>query len=353
MSPCQESSRFTQRGAATLLIALVLMIALTVITLSVTKTRVNEAQVNINQQWQAHLFASAESTLEEILPRLSTLTGWTVDPVSGEARYRVSRQGNDPQVESVLTLRHSPPPQRFVDIQASAQRNDLSGFAVRISQRIRQLTVLSPMAELAAPLILRGCPSSFPLTMHIYPRYADSDQAGNAVWLINHPPCPGLGVADLHGGAVASHEVSGALREALFTLDREAYAALAEQDRTLPPAQRQYWLVQPSDLNHDRWSRNVGTLERQVLLYFPADAGCPVFADGVQIYGVVFIESPCDSPLAENRLEINGTLIINGPAPLAGGNIQLANLQTLDPAHPWFAFPVLRNIRIPGSWRDF
>ena len=318
MSHCPGTSQFTQRGAATLLIALVLMIALTVITLSVAKTRVNEAQVNINQQWQAQLFASAESTLEYVLPQLSTLTGWTLDPTSGEALYRVIRQGNDPQIESVVTLRRSPLPQRFVNMQASAQRKDLSGFTVRISQGIRQLSILSPMAERAPPLILGGCPSSFPLTMHIYPRYADSDRAGNAVWLMNHPPCPGLGVADLHGGAVASHEVSGALRDALFTLDREAYAALAEQDRALPPDQRQYWLVQPSDLDRGRWSRSVGTLNRQVLLYFSADAGCPVFADGVQIYGVVFIESPCDSPLAENRLEINGTLIICGLSLWAG-----------------------------------
>ncbi len=352
MNPCPARSRFIQRGAATLLIALVLMIALTVITLSVAKTRVNEAQVNINQQWQAQLFASAESTLEETLPRLSTLTGWTVDPVSGEAHYRATRRGNDPQIESVLTLRRSPPPQRFVDMQARAQRNDKSGFTVQISQRIRQLTILSPLAELAPPLILAGCPSSFPRTMHIYPRYADSDRAGNAVWLTEKAPCPGLGRADLHGGAVTRREVSGALRDAMFTLDREAYAALAERDRALPPGQRQYWLVQAPDLDRGHWSRSVGTLNRPVLLYFPADTGCPVFADGVQVYGVVFIESPCKAPLAENRLEINGTLIIDGPAPLAG-NIRLANLQTLDPAHPWFTFPVLHNIRVPGSWRDF
>ena len=353
MTPCQERSRFTQRGAATLLIALVLMIALTIITLSVAKTRVNEARANSNQQWQAQLFAGAESTLEGILSQLSTLSGWTVDPASGEAHYRVSRQGSDPQVESVLTLRRSPLPQRFVDMQASAQRNDLSGFTVRISQRIRQLTVLSPMAELAPPLILAGCPSSFPLTLHIYPRDADSDRAGNAVWLMEKTPCPGLGVADLHGGTVTTPGVSGSLRDALFTLDREAYAALAQQDRNLPPGQRQYWQVQPSDLEAGRWSRSIGTLNRPVLLYFPADAGCPVFADGVQIVGVVYIEAPCDTPLAENRLEISGTFIIKGPAPLAGGDIQLANLQTLNPSHPWFSFPVLRNIRVPGSWRDF
>ena len=288
MNNCSQADRFTQRGAATLLMALVLMMALTVITMSVAKTRVNAEQINANQQWQTRLFVAAESKQEEILSNIVSLTGWTQDPVSGQQHYQESGRGSDSQIETVLTLRRSPPPQRFIDMQVTARRDDGSTLAVQISQHVRQLTILSPIAETAPPLILGGCPASFPTELHIYPRNADSDQASDAIWLTKAASCPGLTNTDLHSGAITTRSTSYELRDMLFTLDRDAYAELANRERNLPASQRQYWLVQPSDLNSGRWSLSVGTVNQHVLLYFPEDAGCPTFADGVQIHGFVF-----------------------------------------------------------------
>ncbi len=342
-----------QRGAATLLMALILMMALTIVTLSTAKTRINEEQANVNQQWQTRLFAAAESALEQTLADLATLTDWVPDAASGGESYDEPISRRDAGIETVLTLWRSPKPHPYVDIDATARRRDGSALTTRIHQRVRQLSILTPLAETAPPLLLAGCPLSFSVSAQIYPEQADTDAAGNGVWLADSISCPGLAITDLHGGDISSRKFSATLHDTLFTLDRAAYRALAEAERDLPAGSRRYWLVQASDLDGGRWSRSIGTPERHVILYFPEEAGCPSFADGVQITGFVFIESPCDSPLASRRLDINGTLAINGSAQLADSDIRLTSLQTLDPARPWFNFPVLHNIRVPGSWKDF
>lgn len=342
-----------QRGMATLLMALILMMALTIVTLSTAKSRINEAQANVNQQWQTRLFSAAESALEETLADLATLTDWVPDTASGGEFYGEPISRRDAGIATRLTLWRSPKPRPYVDIDATARREDGSALTARVHQRVRQFSILSPLAETAPPLVLGGCPMPASVDAQIYPERADTDGAGNAVWISEAISCPGLAVTDLHRGDIASRKFSTALHEDLFTLDRAAYGALAEAERDLPASARRYWLVQASDLDGGRWSRSIGALDRHVVLYFPEEAGCPSFADGVQIFGFVYIESPCDSPLATRHLEINGTLAINGSTQLAGGDIRLSSLQTLDPARPWFNFPVLHNIRVPGSWRDF
>jgi len=347
------ATRRVQRGVATLLVVLVLMMMLTLITLSVARVRISEQQSGINQQWRARLFMTAESALEDTLSRLDTLRGWTPDPATGGERYHGDSPWHVAGIETRLTLQRFPPPARLLTLDISARRADHSGLRVRIRQAVRQLTVLSPLAEAAPPLVLGGCPVSPPADLQVYPAHADSDRAGAALWLGRGAACTAPGNTDLHGGATASLAIEGDWHDALFTLDRDAYADLAEQERALPPALRRYWQVRSTDLPGGRWSLSVGSAERHTLLYFPAETGCPKFSDGVRIYGFVFIEAPCPGPIAANRLDIYGALVIRDRPALAGGHLRLAHLQTLRPEQPGYSFPVLRNIRVPGSWRDF
>ncbi|WP_132973547.1 pilus assembly PilX family protein [Thiogranum longum] len=337
---------------ATLLIALVLMMAITVITLSVARTGINQASIDNNQQWHDRLFVAAESAIERLLPVVSTFpeTAWSSLP--GNEQESWQQNEDDGRVSTELQVTRSPLPRRFLTVQALTRRSDGSGPGVQVTRRFRELSILSPLAELAPPLIIQGCPTDTAANQEVYPPNADSDDAGTAIWL-TAGDCPVIDI-DTHQGAIQPISLAGELWDALFTLDREAYAELAGQQQNLPDDQRRYWIATTDDLDSQgRWPRSLGSIDQHKLLYFPPEVGCPGFAAGVRIYGVVFIDTPCIGPLTLTSLDITGTLIINGRVNPGSGRVQIANIQIEDPRQAALRFPAFRLIRVPGSWRDF
>ncbi|VAW72160.1 hypothetical protein MNBD_GAMMA14-985 [hydrothermal vent metagenome] len=341
-----------QRGVATLLIALVLMLAVTVLTLSVARSSINQTNIDNNQQWHDHLFIAAESAIERLLPDLTEIPESEWRRLPGEEQDIWQQSENDNQITTDLQIIRSPLPRRFITIQASTRRSEGSGPGVQITRQFRELGILSPLGELAPPLVTRGCPTDTALNQEIYPRDADSNKANVAIWLTDGA-CPASEM-DTHGGAIQAMVLPDELWDALFTLDREAYAELVEQEQRLPASQRRYWIATPADLDSQgRWSRSLGTVDQHRLLYFPPETGCPEFAAGVRLYGVVFIDAPCPRPLARLSLDLYGTLIVNGRVNLGPGAVQLANIQLEDSRQAALRFPALRLTRVPGTWRDF
>ncbi len=352
MSNATDGQLHRQRGMATLLIAMVLMVAVTVITLSVARTGINQASMDNNQLWHDRLFITAESAIERLLPLIGTLpeTAWSGLP---ESELEIWQQNEDDgRINTGLQITRTALPRRFLTIQASTRRSDGSGPDVQVTRQFRQLSILSPLAELAPPLVIQGCATDTAPNQDVYPLDADSDDAGTAIWLTGGD-CPAIAM-DLHQGTTRSIVLPDELWDALFTLDREAYAELAGQQQNLPDDQRRYWVATTDDLDgQGRWFRSLGNVDQHRLLYFPPETGCPGFAAGVRIYGVVFIDAPCTAPLAAASLDITGTLIVNGRLNLGPGRVQIANIQVEDSQQTALRFPALRLIRVPGSWRDF
>ncbi|VAW80024.1 hypothetical protein MNBD_GAMMA15-755 [hydrothermal vent metagenome] len=341
-----------QRGAATLLIALVLMMAVTVLTLSVARTGINQGVIDINQQWRDRLFITAESAIESLLPRIPTLSESEWRPVANSNEETWQQSDDDSRIETELEITRSPLPRRFVTVQAATRRSDGSGPGVQVTRQFRRLSILSPLAEQAPPLIIQGCPTATFLNDEIYPLNADNDSADDAIWLTGRT-CPSLDI-DTHQGAIQTKLLPDELWNALVTVDREAYAELVDQEQTLPPGQRRYWVATPTDLDSQGlWSRSIGSADRHQFLYFPPETGCPGFAAGVRIYGVVFIDVACTNPLTLASLDIYGTLIIKGNLNIGPGSLRLANIQLEDAEQTALWFPTLRHIRVPGTWRDF
>lgn len=78
------SPRHSQRGAATLLVALVLMMALTIVTLSVARTQLVEQRIANNHHWHTRLFLLADSGLAKARSCSSShLIAWTGVPIPG------------------------------------------------------------------------------------------------------------------------------------------------------------------------------------------------------------------------------------------------------------------------------
>ena len=97
----------------------------------------------------------------------------------------------------------------------------------------------------------------------------------------------------------------------------------------------------------------MGSPIRPVVVYFPPEVGCPEFSPGVRIYGIVFIDSSCQDPIASVQFEIFGSLVINGDFNAERRYFSFNHIQVADDRLTILSFPVLRSVKVPGSWRDF
>lgn len=340
-----------QRGTASLLVALVLMASMTLITLSAARTQLAETRMAGNEQRLYRLQLAAASAWETAAQRLTTereaLT-WRTEGAAGALVSEYSPAVRDADIEARVRFERAGADNPFIDIQALAQgAGNTVGPTGRFSQRVRLLTVLTPDAEFLPPLALNGCLSPA-AAVDIRPLNSDSDDAAAAIWQFNSSPCPPAALPDVHNGGIVDKPPAEDMWDRVFSISRDDYARLATTGLAVAAAQRRYWLADAAV-----WRRSIGSATQPVVLVFPQTADCPRFGAGVRIFGVVYIDSACHWPLNEAGLEITGSLIVNGDINPGSGLLQLNHIQVADPARVRLALPVLRLVKVPGSWRDF
>ena len=348
--------RHAQRGAATLLVALILMMALTIATLSVARTQLVEQRIANNHQTYTRLFLMADSGLakgSQLLERSPDRLDWRYAAGDNGEISRTTLAEGMSDINTQLLFERKTPSAAYVSVRATSGRTDGSGLQARASQLVRPLSVLSPLGESAPPLVINGCLGPITATLDVRPLNADLDQAGDALWLNSGLQCPPVAGIDPHRGTVTERAFGVDLWSIMFSVDRNTFTAMAEAQATLPAQERTYRIVQNGDLIAGRWAHSTGTAKHPVALYFPAEAGCPGFAPGVQIYGVVFIDADCNQPIASQTFELHGSLMINGNLNAAGALLRLNHIQLADARQTRLRFPVLRSVTVPGSWSDF
>ena len=344
-----------ERGAASLLVALVLMMSITLLTLAVAHTQLTETRMAGNERWQKRLWLAAESAAEAataVLTGAAPALTWTPADQGTTLVSRARPLESASGVETRVIYRRSDRDSPFVEIRATSSAPGRHGIAARVSQQVRLLTVFSPLAESAPPLVINGCLSGG-ADISIRPINSDSDTAGDALWRYTASPCPALAAIDMHAGRGVTKSLDDTLWTRFFSISRDEYARLAAADLALPSARRRYWQVDPAALVGGQWARSLGNPDRPVVVYFPAATGCPRFAAGVRIFGVVFIDAACPEPLADSQLEVIGTLVVNGNANSGHASIELQHIENADHLQTRLSFPTIRVVRIPGSWKDF
>jgi hypothetical protein len=345
-----------QRGAATLLIALILMTSITLGTLGVARTQLVEQKIAGNDSWNSRLSLQAEAGLARGLAylndRFDTLV-WTGSPGQNRETHRTTLSGTQPDIGTELEFIRTADSSPYIVIQATSYMTDNPAVYRRVSQSVRPLSVLSPVAETAPPLVVNNCLGTVPRNLHIRPINADSARAGDAAWLGGNKPCPGLISIDTHKGTVSQKPLGKDLWPVIFSIDREEFISLATQQQALPAAERRYWQAVDSDLRAGRWHRSLGSADKPVVLHVPARLGCPQFSAGVRLYGIVYIDSPCPQPVTDYGLEVFGSLIVNGSLSVQGSQMQLNHIQIADQQYARLDLPILRSVRVPGSWKDF
>jgi len=344
-----------ERGIASLLVALVLMMLTTLLTLTVAHTQLTETRMAGNERWQKRLSLAAESAAEAAtaaLPRAAPALPWSPAGEDGTLVSRARPAASAGGVATRVIYRRSDRNSPFIEIQVTSSAQGGRGIAARVSEEVRLLTVLSPLAESAPPLVINGCLSGG-ADVSIRPINSDSDTAGDALWRYTALPCPALAAIDIHAGRGVVKSLDDTLWTTLFSISRDEYAQLAAAELNRPTARRRYWQIDPAALVDGKWARSLGNRDRPVVLYFPATTGCPRFAAGVRIFGVVFIDAACPEPLADGWLEITGTLAINGNANSGHARIELQHIRNADRPQTRLSLPAIRVVRIPGSWKDF
>lgn len=345
-----------QKGAATLLMALVLMMSATVITFAVARSHIVEQRITSNSNWHTRLQLAAEQGfaggLAALDENIASLVWKPLPPTRYISPAPVSSSATAGILTEVAYIRNITV-DKFVTIQSTARRNDNSAMQVRISQYVRPLSVLAPAAEHAPPLVLAGCLTSTAAGFHIRPINADSNEAGDAAWMERANACPFPGTIDIHNGSIRRKISNRDLWYSVFSVSREQFTDLAAVDRSNPVATRRYWLVDAADMPASKWTASIGSAKKPVVLYFPARNACPEFGAGVQIHGLVFIDTDCPLPIGDTSLAIYGSLVVNGNLNVLPMDLQLNHIQQADKRLTNLEFPALRSVPVPGSWKDF
>jgi len=351
-----KPGRDDQAGAATLLIALVLMMSITIVTLAVARTLLVEQRMANNDNWNTRLSYQAEAGLADgiaYLTRSMRAMSWQQATDNNTLVDKMTVDSAEPDIHTDVVFSRPADSDQYIFIQVTSSRDDGSTLQAGVSQTVRPLSILTPLAESAPPLILNGCLTSIPISFDIRPLNTDSDQAGDSVWLNGDRPCSTLHVIDTHNGLIQTKITEDDLWPLIFSVSRDEFNTLATEQSALADSDRNYWLAQDSDLNSGRWNRSLGSADRPVALYFSAAIGCPEFSDGVRLYGVVFIDTDCPEPIADTGFEVFGTLIINGNLNTGDTKLRLNHIQLADRQQTRLQFPLLRGVPVAGTWRDF
>ncbi|MFN2308480.1 MAG: hypothetical protein ABR553_01915 [Gammaproteobacteria bacterium] len=360
--PIHDVNGHRQRGAATLLIGLVLVLASVALAISVAHTAVLEQRMARNTLLASQSAEAAQAGLGFASAWLKhRRPEWIVQP---DGTAVASPGHNPPRLSSAgggdfavnLTYERRAGWAGFIRVEATASPAAAPEIAARVSQFLRPVGVLTQAGETAPPLLIDGC-ADVSAAGGLYPLGADTPEAAAAIATSADAACITAGA--LHGGAARGDAFPpGGLWAQVFSVGRAEFQALAAEQAALdlPPTERDYWWAEAADLTAGEWRRDLGRPERPIVLVIPASLGCPRFAGGVQLIGLVLIEANCTDTPAWGEVRIYGTLALAGaahPTPLGPGS-RLLHISHAPPATATrIEPPPLEILPLAGSWRDF
>ncbi len=355
---------YCQRGAATLLTAMALMVATTSLVLTAVHAQLLNSRINGNVQDSVKHYLLAEAGIDYAIEYLTTnfyQLAWsgkngnnqTAHPVI-DARWLNSLDTQTRRIK--LSLSRSRQHPAFIGVSSQILDAATNQIRLEISQITRPLSILSPAGEQAPPLVLDGCILATTGSPDLYPEILRNKLPVAAIWSSRKTPCPLQATLDLHRGTVSNQRFkSGQLWDFLFSIDQAEYTQLVNNEITqnIDTPQRRYWLVSTADLHNKQWTRSLGSPKQPVLLVFPASLGCPAITRGTTVYGIVFYHADCTATTHPVEGNIAGTLAISGSLGIYSEHLDLAHISRASNQHQRLAFPILKTPRLAGTWRDF
>lgn len=351
-----------QRGAATLITAMALMMATSSMVLAAVHAQLLNSRANANARASVLDYLLADAGVDYAIHHLQgqfqnlqwtrSANGTEITRASLPAAWLNRLDVEDRQLR--LTLSRSQQRPSIIDLSARVFDRSSQKLRLEIHLWVRPLSLLSPAGEQAPPLVLDGCIQAIAGQPDLYPERPGVTSRAPAIWSSQKAGCHHLTGLDRHQGRVIGQRFRpGTLWQSLFSVSPEAFRQLAAEDAGKSPPRRRYWLASAAALKNGLWTRSIGTPRQPVVLVFPASLGCPSIAAGVAIYGLVFYETACTSGNNPIQGEIYGTLAINGSLGVYSQALTLAHISRASSPQPFLSYPILQVPRLPGTWRDF
>ncbi len=363
-----------QTGMATLAMALILLIATTIMSFSLARTDILEQRIAGNELRATEALHRAEAALEQGITILSRMripeTDWSL-PTPSATRLTTeltidhlslpdSSSGEDYQYRIELQRPAATP--EFIEVIAEARSE--ADIAATLREYIQPQW---PLSQTLPPLVVDGCISSGSGSTQLFP-----SQPGEAslATTLSHPPAGCLQTDGLYleGGDIAEQFAqAGALWDALFSLGKEELIQRSAQEQAaietgeLDAAERSYyWINDPGGTWHESLGVPhlpiIGSPGHPVWILFAASAECPPLPSGITIYGIVYYETGasgnCDASGWGNAA-VYGSVLVEGDLLQLSGGSRLYQYTHTEQGNLRDNLNPISAARLPGTWRDF
>ena len=362
-----QTSLTRQQGTVTLMMSMIVMIAITLLSIYSSKTAIIEQRISANEYRALEVNQAASAGLEYALIWLGTTgnsVSWSagINPAcSGTFNETGSLSGpaitaanSDTYNLSIIFCRDTSVNENVVQVASTASAN--SDPAITKTVRVYTRAEPGPVnpAFTGAPLTLSGCLSNVLGDPDVYPV-----AGGVAIETKSSSlPCIDLGHLDLDGdGSVSPPGTventipdSQDMWDYVFNMSRAEIQALAaaEDAAGIPDSQRRYLWITDSGNFH----RNIGSPTSFAVVVFAPSANCPRINGSPNIYGVVFVDSDCPAANGFGGAEFHGSAVINGDINKLNANTEFhadSNVAMLTGP----SFPAGFAPREIGTWSDF
>ncbi|MBY4675838.1 pilus assembly PilX family protein [Marinobacterium arenosum] len=358
-STCRAPLR-QQAGFITLAISMVVLLAATLTAFGMVRTTLIEQRITNNDTRAKEARHAAEAALEYGIAwytsnNPSWSTSGSVEIASPSSAAPTLTGNNGEQFTATVGYQRDPSQPNYVRVTASVVAASAANISASVQQYIYNNSLLANPTSLGPPMIIDGCFSGALGNPDIYPSgYGSGGPFGSAISTsqpstVDGSDCIQLGHLNVHGGATENDAFSGDLWNQLFSVSRTEMKAIADQevangvadeDRTV------VWVTSTANY-HTSW----GSASKPVILVFDAVANCPTINGNPTIYGVVFMDSACDSANGWGGTDVYGTVAVNGDVSDLNANTTISDwsLTGGDTGHLKSGIAP----RIPGSWKDF
>ncbi|MEZ0149376.1 MAG: hypothetical protein AB9Q22_04665 [Candidatus Reddybacter sp.] len=374
-----------QRGAATLIATVILVVIASLTVLVVNKSAINEQQRSGVDARSKEVYAAANGALEYGISQLMILYN------DGDVTTPVWDSGSDDGMAAAgdfSTLGYDPDGDDATD-DAFVQGIDSFGLSPNITYTLITAEDEHPaIIEITAPVV--GANESH-VTKTISMRVLREDLGGGGPFsgppLIVEKCIPdgaALGTPDITSDTVAVATIRGdssdgdclnaghfsitgggivgeptndtsdsSLVEALFGSSDAVYniqeAASIEEAAGIALADRGVIYVTETT----PWGDSVGSLNSPVILFFSEESGCPAINGGTIVFGLVYYEAPdagCDNQ-GTGSSTVFGTVAYEGDLTKINANIEMVQVNFGTGGENTDSVKTIAPL--PGSWRDF
>lgn len=332
-----------QRGAVTLLVGMMLLMASSILTLGVIRSGLMEQRMANNELRANEVQQAAQAGLDYAIAWLS-LNAWSAaNPIPTPPEMGAT---GDYSYQSELTVVETPGCLR-VTSQARAVTD--ANITATLSECYQQKRLLQPWIGVdSPPLIINGCVSGIHNGPEVYPIQCDLTQDPTCVSIAvasSQPSsCVDPGKLGLNGGVVKADAFEGSAWDYVFAADRPTLQALAAQ-----PGSNVHWITASQP-----WHGSLGSASAPAIVIFDESAGCPRVNGNPTFYGILYFATPggCENQGWGSTL-VFGSVVFEGPLTKLNANCEFKHWSHAGDDERADLNPVQSTQRVPGSWRDW